>query len=114
MAAPNLNRDLWPSLDQSIFHLTRTHDTKAIISPSGFHGQMSDAEVPKEQKYFDLVKTIDSSSASENADILDCLDYANAESREVAIERLQAATGDTSITSCEGAMDYCEEYTQNT
>jgi hypothetical protein len=113
MAAPTLNRDLWPNLDQSIFDLTLSNNTKAIISPS-FHGQMRDAEVPSERKYFDLVKTMDSSSAMENADTLDCADYANAESRDVAIERLQAATNDPNITSCQDAIGYCEEYTHNT
>lgn len=46
--------------------------------------------------------------------MLDCDDLTNAESPEVAIERLQAATNDTSITSCFDAMKYCEELQHTT
>jgi hypothetical protein len=113
MAAPQLRRDLWPNLDRAIFDLTQSNETKAIITPS-FHGQMSDAEVPTERAHFELIKTIDSSSAMDNAGMLDCADYANAESPEVAIERLRAATNDTTISGCHDALHYCEELNYGT
>jgi hypothetical protein len=114
MAKPNLTKDLWPNLDASIFELTRSNKTKANIVPTPtVHGlEMEDARVPSGQLYFNLVKTMDSSSAIENAGALDCDDYINAESFEVAIEKLRAATHDSSINSCKDAKGYCQKIDQ--